>query len=432
MITTESSNHIGNRSATTTALPTRDLDVFECEWEKDLRDVGLEPERSAALRIGVQILALSMLGAAVLVALLAPDSGRNLAPLAFGLVLVAAYPWARWIVRGDDGPTWTFVALSLAPIAVLGIGHWFVDGISLGSDVAYPLLAFPSLLLVVLGVAYAPDRMAVGFAIAAYVTFTVPLLAAWVSGRNVDSMGVVARHVGFVFGIVAGYAVRLSHSANIAVTEAREALAWQAIAEERRRVARDVHDVVAHTLAITMLHITAARMAVRRSDPAEAEEALEEAERHGRASLADIRRIVRLLRADDSSALDAAQPGLVDVEALVEGYRAAGLPVELSLAAGDRFLSPTAESAVYRVLQEALTNAARHGSGPATVDLRVTNSEISLQVDNPVDQHAARRTPGSGLLGMKERISAAGGAIEAGVQNGHWIVRAVVPGEAGE
>jgi signal transduction histidine kinase len=431
MITTESSTQIGHRSSTTTALPARELDAFECEWEKDLRDVGLEPERSAALRIGVPILALSMLGAAVLVALLSSDSDRGLAPLAFGLVLVAAYPWVRWIVRGDDGPTWIFVAVSLAPIAALGIGQWFVDAISLGSDAAYPLLAFPSLLLVVLGVAYAPDRMAVGIAVAAYVAFTLPLLAAWTGGRDLDLMGVVAWNVGFVFGIVAGYAVRLSHSANIAVTEAREALAWQAMAEERRRVARDVHDVVAHTLAITMLHITAARMAVRRSDPAEAEEALEEAERHGRASLTDIRHIVRLLRADDSSALDAAQPGLADVEALINGFRAAGLPVELSLAADDRFLAPTAESAVYRVLQEALTNAARHGNGLATVDLRVTDSKISLHVDNPVDQHVPRRTPGSGLLGMRERIAAAGGMIEAGTQNGHWIVRAVVPSESG-
>jgi signal transduction histidine kinase len=256
------------------------------------------------------------------------------------------------------------------------------------------------------------------------------LLAAWVVGRDVDGMGVMAWQVAFVFGVAAGYAVRLSHSANMAVTEAREALAWQAVAEERRRVARDVHDVVAHTLAITMLHITAARMAVQRSDPAEAEEALEEAERHGRASLADIRRIVRLLRADDTSALDAAQPGLSDIKALVDGYRAAGLPVDLSLAVDEQFLSPGVEAAVYRVLQEALTNAARHGNGSTAVQLRATDSEINLKVENPVAHQATRRTQGSGLLGMKERISAAGGALEAGVQNGQWVVRVVVPTEA--
>jgi predicted TIM-barrel fold metal-dependent hydrolase len=110
-----------------------------------------------------------------------------------------------------------------------------------------------------------------------------------------------------------------------------------------------------------MLHITAARMAVRRSSPGDAEEALAEAERHGRASLADIRRIVRVLR-DDQTALDPAQPGLADIEALAESYRAAGLPVRLSLTVPED-AGTAAQLAVYRVLQEALANAARHGSG---------------------------------------------------------------------
>jgi signal transduction histidine kinase len=239
-------------------------------------------------------------------------------------------------------------------------------------------------------------------------------------------------HVGFVLSVVAGYAVRFSYNANAEVTAAREALAWQAAADERRQVARDVHDVVAHTLAVTMLHITAARMAVLRSAPEEATAALEEAERQGRASLADIRRIVRLLRADDTSSLEAtreATPGLADIQALVDGYRAAGLPVEMSISVEGHHASPTAELAIYRVLQEALTNAARHGSGPATVHLAANDREMTLHVDNPVGQPAAQRSRGSGLLGMRERIAAAGGRIGTGAQADRWIVRAVVPGE---
>jgi signal transduction histidine kinase len=129
----------------------------------------------------------------------------------------------------------------------------------------------------------------------------------------VASSDVVTWHVVVVLSLVAGYAVRFSYRAAASVTEAREALAWRAAAEERRRVARDVHDVVAHTLAVTMLHITAARMAVNRGAPDVAVNALEEAERQGRSSLADIRRIVRLLRAEEGSAIDAVQPGLADV-----------------------------------------------------------------------------------------------------------------------
>jgi signal transduction histidine kinase len=185
-----------------------------------------------------------------------------------------------------------------------------------------------------------------------------------------------------------------------------------------------VHDVVAHTLAITMLHITAARMAVRRSSPGDAEEALAEAERHGRASLADIRRIVRVLR-DDQTALDPAQPGLADIEALAESYRAAGLPVQLSLTVPED-AGTAAQLAVYRVLQEALANAARHGSGPATVDLSVRGGSVTLRVRNPVPGEVAPGR-GSGLIGMRERITAAGGTIDAGVRDGSWVVRAVVP-----
>jgi signal transduction histidine kinase len=223
-------------------------------------------------------------------------------------------------------------------------------------------------------------------------------------------------------------------------------LAQQAAVEERRRVARDIHDVVAHTLAVTMLHITAARMAVRRSAPREAEEALEEAERHGRASLADVRRIVRLLRTGDSTPTDAPQPSLADVPALVGGYSAAGLPVELRFTGTAERVSPAAGLAIYRVLQEALANAARHGTGRATVDVEVTGDEIVLTVANPITSDASeppadlpgddaatamidgRRTAaGSGVLGMRERVAAARGTLDIGLRNGRWVVHARVP-----
>jgi signal transduction histidine kinase len=271
--------------------------------------------------------------------------------------------------------------------------------------------------------------MAAGIGVATYVSVAGPLVAAWITGKDVAAADVVTWHVVFALSVVAGYAIRFSYQANTAVTEAREALAWQTAAEERRRVARDVHDVVAHTLAVTMLHITAARMAVKRDAPDAAVAALEEAERQGRASLADIRRIVRLLRADDASSLETAQPGLGDIEALVGGYRAAGLFVEVSLANADLHTSPSAELALYRVLQEALTNAARHGSGSATVDLRRIDNGMVVHVENPLNAPVSSRMRGSGLLGMRERITAVGGTIEAGVQDGRWIVHAVVPGE---
>src|SRR4051794_11017676 len=301
---------------TNSRFQTRDLETFACDSEIELSRAGVDAERGVSLRYGVPLLALVMLAAAVIVALLAPDSGVSLAPLGLLLVLISAVPWVRWIVQGDDGPTWAFALVTQLPIAALGAGQWFVEPLGLGSELGYALLAFQPLLLMFLCIEYAPARLAIGASFIAYIAFTGPLLAAWIAGKDVDGLWVMTWQVIFVLTAVAAHAIRLSHRTGIALTEARETLAWQAAAEERRRVARDVHDVVAHTLAVTMLHITAARMAVQRGDPAEAEEALEEAERHGRSSLADIRRIVRLLRSETSSSLDAAQPGLVDVEPL--------------------------------------------------------------------------------------------------------------------
>jgi signal transduction histidine kinase len=417
----------GAGGASPGSAASQDFDAFRCQWEADLARAGVVRGPSWALNIGVPGLTLAILALALVLAIVAPDPDRGPAPLGIALLLAAAAPWVPWLLHGDDGPTWTFVALALAPVAALGVGHWFVDSIGLGSAVAYPLLAFPGLLLTILVIAAASPPIAIGTVVAAWGSFGGPLLAAAIAGRDVAATDVVTWHVVMVLSVAAGYAVRYSHGANAAVTAAREALAWQAAADERRQVARDVHDVVAHTLAVTMLHITGARMAVLRGAPDVAVEALEEAERQGRASLADIRRIVRMLRADDASALDAVQPGLADVEALIDRYRSAGLAVDLALTVDRPRSSPSAELALYRVLQEALTNAARHGDGSAAVQLLAVPDRMVLRIDNPVSPAPAASLKGSGLAGMRERVAAAGGTIEAGIRNGRWVVRATIP-----
>ena len=406
-----------------------DLDLFSCFWEIELERAGVTSERAWLFRIGAPLLAVLMLAAAPVVAMLAPDPGASIGILSIPLLLISALPWLIWMLRGDDGPSWPFALVTMLPIAAIGIGQWFIEPLGLGSAAAYGVLAFQPLLILLLNVAYASERLAIGASAIAYLAFTGPVIAAWIAGKAVDGVWVVSWHVVFALAVVAAYTMRLNHLAALALAEAREALAWQAAAEARRQVARDVHDVIAHTLAVTMLHVTAARMAVQRGDSSDAEEALAEAERQGRASLADVRRIVRLLRAEGNGALDAAQPGLGDVEPLVAGYRAAGLPVDLSLAINQGERSPNAEAAIYRVLQEALTNAARYGNGGATVALTADNQTLSLVVGNQVGRQHVRRGQGSGLIGMRERIIAAGGTIETGLEAGCWIVRARIPTE---
>jgi signal transduction histidine kinase len=395
-------------------------DTFACTWERDLHQAGVEVGSvSTAVTIGIPAVALATYAAAAAAAALAQGW------VGIAILAVASLPWVRWLVAGDEGPRWTFAAFVLTPLAVLGFCQWFLPAAGLRGDVAYLLLALPVLFLVALMVGFARTRLAVGVAVGGYLAYGVPLVAGAATGHLADPvLATLVWHVGVALAVAAGYSVRLSYLVNAKVTEARDARARQAAADQRREIARDVHDVVAHTLAITMLHVTAARMAVRRSSPEDAEDALAEAERHGRASLADIRRIVRVLR-DDQAAVALAQPGIADVETLAESYRAAGLPVRLSLTVPDD-TGTAAQLAVYRVLQEALANAARHGSGPATVDLSVSDGAMTLRVRNPVPDEV---TPGqgSGLVGMRERISAAGGTIDAGVRDGSWVVRAVIP-----
>ena len=446
-----------------------------CMWERDLLRAGVTGGRPAGLRFGPPVLALAMLVAAGLVSVLGAGSGdggpAGAGPLGLALLAAAGVGWVGWLALPEAHMTATFAAVTLVPPAALGVAESLAPSLALGSDLAYRLATFPVLLVILLYVAATTTRLAVGAAVAGYGAFGVPLLLGWARGEPAfTASDVVTWHVGFAFCLAAGYAVRLAYLANAAASEAREALARQAAAEQRRQAAQEVHDVVAHTLAVTMLHITAARMALRRSAPEDALEALEEAERHGRSSLTDIRRVIRLLRADDTAAgadraggnggpggngwdsgagwggapaaTEAAQPGLADVAALVASYRSAGLEVQLALEVDEASLAvasaaptPSAELAVYRVLQEALANATRHGDGPATVRLRLDGEVLTLDVENPIRPGAAGRLHrsagdaphGSGLIGMAERVSAAGGTVEAGAVGGRWAVRARIP-----
>lgn len=404
--------------------------AFDCEWHTDLRTTGSAPERLWAVEVGVPLLALISLLGAGLIALIAPTEQGRAAPLALIALLVACLPWAHWLARGDDGPTITFLLVSQVPIVLLGLGYWGYDPLNLGHVASYPLLMLPGMLLVIISLAAIPARDAAWVCGGVYLAFAIPVLVAVVSQWNAHLTAVVTWHVGFALSLVAGYAARLGYQSSLMVAAARESLALQAAADERRHIARDVHDVVAHTLAVTMLHMTAARMAVQRNDSAAAVSALEEAERQGRASLTDVRRIVRLLRADEASSNDESQPGLGDVGDLVEQYRTAGLRVTLEMASPCPHASPSAELAMFRVVQEALTNAARYGQGSATVALRAIDHDVELEVSNPVAITGSRATRGSGLVGMQERIAAAGGSLVAGVREGNWVVRALVPGEA--
>jgi signal transduction histidine kinase len=210
----------------------------------------------------------------------------------------------------------------------------------------------------------------------------------------------------------------------------REEQARAAVAAERRRIARDLHDVIAHSISVMTVQAGAARL-VLDEEPQRAREPLLAVEQTGRQSLAEMRRLVGFLRPHEADAAPAPRASLAALGDLLAQVRTAGLPVELAVDGEERTLSPGIELAAYRIVQEALTNARKHGSPThATVALHYGPSALEVEVANDVRGRTARNGTGHGLIGMRERVALYGGELEAGPRDGQgFVVRARLPVE---
>jgi signal transduction histidine kinase len=213
----------------------------------------------------------------------------------------------------------------------------------------------------------------------------------------------------------------------------QERQAQRAVADERRRIARELHDVVAHGVSVMVVQAQAGSR-VLRSDPDRAAQALSEIEAAGRQALVELERMLGVMRPDDSR--DPAltpSPRLADVAELVARARTAGLPTTLRVEGAAGSLSRGLELAAYRVLQEALTNALKHGGGAQTdVLVNYGTTELELRVANelrePLAFGAGRNGTGHGLIGMRERVALYHGTLEVGRRvNGGFAVRARLP-----
>jgi signal transduction histidine kinase len=218
------------------------------------------------------------------------------------------------------------------------------------------------------------------------------------------------------------------HEATLRLHEQREAEAEAAVAEERRRIAREMHDVVAHSVSTMVIQAGGARRILAR-DPGRAVEAAALIERTGREALGEMRHLLGVLHAGEDVAELAPQPTLHELEALAARSRAAGLPVELHLAGARGELPPGVELAAYRVIQEALTNSLKHGGASATVTVEYAEHDLRIAVaDVGGGPGAMVQGSGHGLVGMRERVRVFGGELQTGPRpGGGFEVRARLP-----
>jgi signal transduction histidine kinase len=243
--------------------------------------------------------------------------------------------------------------------------------------------------------------------------FTTAILAAWLAGVFVRS--------------------RREAAAQAARTAAAERQAERAVADERARMARELHDIVSHNLSVVVLQAAGAQAA----GGTDTGPTLEKIERSGRQALVEMRRLLGVLRQPDEPAAGpelSPQPGLAELAALAEGVRAAGLPVVLVIDGDPAGLPAAVDISAYRIVQEALTNVLKH-AGPARAEVRVGCGvdEVFIEVtdDGAGPQPAGPAGPvggGHGLAGMRERVALFGGELAAGPRpGGGFAVRARLP-----
>lgn len=363
----------------------------------------------------MSVLALTMVVTAARPAIIAP------------LAVTAVLPWGLHLA-GRHPPVGWFLTLSIVPLVLV-------------NTVAVQAAGDAALLSVCMAVyiqgesvaAYRPRDAVLGVLAGGLVL----ALHAWVPEERLsDFVGApvpvpAAYLVGATAGaITIGYLLRRQQQTVVELRSAQDRLVGEAALQERQRIAREVHDVVAHSLTVTMMHVTAARMAIRR-DPGSAIDALEEAERLGRQSLDEIRRTVALLRDGGERATAPALPAATDLHALVAQYAGAGVDVDLDVHGPLADLEAATGLALFRLVQEAIGNAVKHAPGaPVTVRVGVSEDAVDVQASNPLPTTVVARRgerAGLGLVGMRERIALLGGTIAVGPQGRAWVVDATLP-----
>lgn len=348
------------------------------------------------------------------------------------LAITAASVVAGGNVR--DGAAWALSTLSCVPLAFRRRAPLVVVAIVSGATVAFAIAgdgASPEMALalaIYTVAAHRPWRQV------ATVGLPLALAAGLASQIATQTHGNwIEVLVGLTFAVGLPVLVgRIVFNRRMRLAGERELAAHEAVAQERTRIARELHDVVAHAISVMIVQAGAARTVVDR-DPGAAKEAIGRVEVTGRAGLVEMRRLIGVLTEDDATPSTSPQPGLAELDRLLETVRAAGLPVEIVRTGPTRPLPAGADLAAYRVIQESLTNALKH-AGPANARVALDYAPDRLVIEVADDGRGIAVDPGigHGLIGMRERVGLFGGTVETSPRpGGGFVVRAEIPVEDG-
>src|SRR3954453_6615000 len=329
-----------------------------------------------------------------------------------GVVVTAAVAWRRpW-------PVW---ALAIQLIAAL------VSTAAGGDLTENPFSPFLAVIVVMYGVgSYAPVGWSrFGLAIGVIGMFLINLVGDTNNGDVGAYVGTVL--LAILLPWAAGRAAKEwaqraleLERVNAALKAEQEQRSLLAVADERSRIARELHDVVAHSISVMVVQAEGAKR-MKNRDPRRAKSALEQIEGTGRAALVEMRRLLGVLRKDGEGAVRTPQPGTQTLDMLVNRAQEAGLDVRVAFEGPKKTLPAGVDVSVFRIIQEALTNSLKH-AGPTRADVLLTYSDDSVEVEI-VDTGAVNNfepeptdpeNPQHGLLGMKERVSLYGGEIVTG------------------
>ncbi|HJQ42674.1 MAG TPA: histidine kinase [Jatrophihabitantaceae bacterium] len=327
------------------------------------------------------------------------------------------------------------LALTLLPVAVWGRFGWLVPpwaealftAVAVSLYLTQPAAPDFAPLLFLISAGEIAATMSFWFGMAA-ATMNIGVLVVAANAGHLQSLSLYI--VGVILGADVGIALRWQMRALAAERDNTAIASEQAMLAERQRLAREVHDVVGHSLSINLLHVTAARHALQRhADIDDAVESLVEAERVGRAAMGDLRRTVSVLSSEPSGTQPL--PGIDDVSALIEQSRAAGLDVRFERTGECRTADDAAGLGVYRIVQESLANIAKHApTATAAVSLAADGRALRLCVRNTLPNGSPNPNGhGTGLPGMAARAEQMGAQLRTGVDGEHWLVDLVLPVE---